>query len=313
MKTTIINTTILCAFFAITIFLTSFTLKEGNSNFLKNTNSEQVDSIVPGRMLSFKDSVYLGIVGEQRVYLIHRMKPGQSLKGLASYYSMSTNDITFINPSIKNMNVIPVGHPVKIPLPIKSLKTEDNEITKVRWKVIPLLYRVKKGDTVFRIAKKYFSIPIETLMERNGLETYSLELGKVLHIGWMDVKGIQTSQRTYTGLNSELRSINRKLKSRFINDAKSKTKKLTKERGISQWNRNSSRDVKLYALHRTARIGTVIKVYAPSAKRTLYVKVMGKMSKNVYQRDVILYLSPSAAKALGGVNDRLRVDLTYYK
>lgn len=312
MKTAIINSTIYCAIISLCILLTSFTTNKGKI-FNNSTSEESIDTIVPGRMLSFKDSVYLGVMGEKKVYLIHRMKPAQTLKGLEKYYSISAGDITFMNPSIKNMNVIPVGHPVKIPLPVKAIMMEDNETTKVRWKVIPLLYKVKKGDTVFRIAKKYFDMPIETLMKRNNLENYSLELGKVLHIGWMDVKGIKPGLRTYTGLNAELRAINRKLKKRFIADAQGKKKKLVKKRGIAKWNRNSSRDVKLYALHRTAPIGTVIKVYAPSAKRTLYVKVMGKMSKNVYLPDEILYLSPSAAKALGGVNERLRVDLTYYQ
>jgi hypothetical protein len=312
MKTAIINSTIFSAFFIVVIFLTSFKIKD--SHFLYHYNTEvSVDTIVPGRMLSFKDSVYLGVLGEKKVYLIHRLKPKQNLKGLEKYYAISAGDITFINPSIKNMNVIPVGHPIKIPIPVKAIMMEDNETTQVRWKVVPLLYKVKKGDTVFRIAKKYFDMPIETLMKRNNLEDYNLELGQVLHIGWMDVKGIKASQRTYTGLNAELRSINRKLKKRFIADAQSKTKKLAKKRGIAKWNKNSSRDVKLYALHRTAPIGTVIKVYAPAAKRTLYVKVMGKMSKNVFLPDEILYLSPSAAKALGGINERLRVDLTYYQ
>lgn len=273
------------------------------------------DTILPGRMLSFKDSLFLGVKAPKKIYVYHIMQPKQNLKGLESYYSISVGDLAYYNPELSNVNSIPVGFPVKIPIPINQVYLKDNAITAVRWKVIPLMYQVKPGETLFRIAKVYFGMDVETLKARNGLESNVLEKGQILLIGWMSAKGIPQNARKYSGLGGELRGINDNLRKKFVAGSRTKSgkkKKAIKERGIASWSKGSSRDTKLYALHRTAPIGTILKVYAPAAKRTLFVKVIGKLSNNVHKSDVILYLSPSAAKALGAVNDRLRVQLTHY-
>ena len=263
-------------------------------------------------MLSFKDTVFLGVKGPKKVYLLHEMKSGQNLKGLEKYYSLSVGDLAYYNPEILNINAIPIGHKVNVSVPLSSLLREDNEMTQTRWRVVPLFYQVKSGETLFRIARIYFNMPIETLMARNGMENTILEPGQVLHIGWLDVKGIPPTARKYSGLSGEMRVINENLRKKYVADANAK-KREVKQRGIAVWSKESSRDTKLYAMHRTAKIGTVIKVYAPAAKRTLYVKVMGKLSDNIHRGDVVLYLSPSAAKSLGAVNERLRVELSYFK
>lgn len=277
------------------------------------THENALDTIVPGRMLSFKDSVFVGVKAPRKVYLKHKMKPKQTLNGLEKYYSISVGDLAYYNPEVGNLNAIPVNHSLRVPIPLNKLITADNELTKVRWKVVPILYKVKPKETIFRIAKVYFNMDIDLLKQRNGLVDNNLSTGQVLHIGWINVKGIPASARKYSGISSELRVVNFNLKKRFQADTKNSKKKLYKQKGIAAWSKKSSRDTKLYAMHRTAPIGSVIKVYAPSSKRTLYVKVMGKMSNNVYKRDVILYLSPAAAKSLGAVNERLRVDLNYHK
>ncbi len=286
-------------------------LEKGQTALLSNSENA-VDTIVPGRMLSFKDSVFIGVKAPRKVYLMHRMKPKQTLNGLEKYYSISVGDLAYYNPEVGNLNAIPVNHLLRVPIPLNKLITGDTEITKVRWKVVPVLYKVKPRETIFRIAKMYFNMDIDLLKKRNGLVDNTLSTGQILHIGWIDVKGIPASSRKYSGISGELRVVNSNLKKRFQADVKSK-KKLYKQKGIAVWSKKSSRDTKLYAMHRTAPIGSVIKVYAPSSKRTLYVKVMGKMSNNVYKSDVVLYLSPAAAKSLGAVNQRMRVDLNYHK
>lgn len=273
------------------------------------------DSLLPGRMLSFRDSLFLGVKAPKKIYIYHVMQPKQNLKGLEGYYSISVGDLAYYNPELSDINSIPVGFPVKIPIPINQIYLKDNATTAVRWKVIPLMYQVKPGETLFRIAKVYFGMDVETLKARNGLESNVLEKGQILLIGWMNAKGIPQNARKYSGLGGELRDINYNLRKKFVEGSRTKdgvAKKVIKERGIASWSKGSSRDTNLYALHRTAPIGTILKVYAPAAKRTLFVKVIGQLSDNVHQRDITLYLSPSAAKALGAVNDRLRVELSYY-
>ena len=284
-----------------------------NIGFSSVDITSKIDTIVPGRMLSFKDTLQVNFKSSTQPYLIHKMKPGQTLKGLEKYYAISVGDLVYFNPQIKNLYQIHVGQSIRIPISLSNLMLVDNETTKVRWKVIPVMYKVKPGETMFRIARTYFKIPIETLMKRNNLTSNTLKAGQVLHIGWFNVKGIQPNERKYTGLKGELRVVNAKLKKKYeaASKASGKTKKF--QRGTSIWKKSSSRDTKLYALHRTAPIGTVIKVYCPSSKRTLFVEVKGRMSDNIYRENFIIYLSPAAATSLGAVNERLRVELTYFQ
>lgn len=288
--------------------ISSTTIGLSNSNYVF-----EIDTIVPGRMLSFKDSLQVNFKGSTQPYIIHKMKKGQTLKGLEKYYAISVGDLIYFNPQIKNLYAIHVGESVRIPVSLSNLMLEDNETTKVRWKVVPVFYKVKPGETMFRIARTYFKMPIETLMQRNNLTTTTLKTGQVLHIGWFNVKGIQPSERKYTGLKGELRIVNAELKKKYEAASKASGKTKQFQRGTSIWKKSSSRDTKLYALHRTAPIGTVIKVYCPSSKRTLYVEVKGRMSDNVYRDNFIIYLSPAAATSLGAVNERLRVELTYFQ
>lgn len=278
------------------------------------TTPYKADSTVPGRMLSFKDSVFVGVSAPQKAYLQHIVKRGQNLKGLEEYYSISIGDIKYLNPHIHNINNIAAGATLNIPIPIDCIIREDNEMTAVKWKVVPLFYRVKKGETLFRIAKVYFDMPIQTLQERNQLATNTLSTGQILHIGWMDVKGIDRKQRTYSGLTGILRQRNVEYKKIYdkIVAAKPNTKPV-KQRGIGVWKKTSKRTNTLYAMHRTAKIGSILKVYSPATKRTVYVKVIGRLSDTQYRADVILYLSPAPAVALGAVNERFRLELEFYE
>jgi LysM repeat protein len=272
----------------------------------------KVDTILPGRMLSFKDTLHVNFKGGTQPFIIHKMKYGQNLKGLEQYYAISVGDLIYFNPEIKSFTQIPVGQSIRIPIALSNLMLEDNEITKVRWKVVPVVYKVKPGETIFRVAKTYFNMPVETLLKRNKLKTSTLKTGQILHIGWFNVKGIMPSERKYTGLKGELRGVNATLMQKY--EAASQSGKAKKfERGSAIWKKSSSRDTKLYALHRTAPIGSVIKVYSVASKRTLYVEVKGRMSDNVYDSEDIIYLSPAAATSLGAVNEHLRVELTYFQ
>ena len=295
---------------SITLLFTLFFASSGFANF---NYISKIDSTIPGRMLSFKDTIQVNFKSSTQPYIIHKMKRGQTLKGLEKYYAISVGDLVYYNPEVKNLYAIHVGQSIRIPIALSNLMLTDNETTSVRWKVVPAFYKVKPGETIFRIAKTYFKMPIETLMERNNLTNNTLKPGQLLHVGWFNVKGIQPNERKYTGLKGELRIVNTKLKKKYDVVSKASGKSKKSQRGTSIWKKSSSRDTKLYALHRTAPIGTIIQVYCPSSKRTLYVEVKGRMSDNIYRENFIIYLSPAAATSLGAVNERLRVELTYYQ
>ena len=64
---------------------------------------------------------------------------------------------------------------------------------------IPIFYIVKKGDTMYRIAKVYFRIPINEMLTRNNLESVELKIGQLLHVGWININGISEDSRKNKG------------------------------------------------------------------------------------------------------------------
>jgi rare lipoprotein A (peptidoglycan hydrolase) len=68
---------------------------------------------------------------------------------------------------------------------------------------------------------------------------------------------------------------------------------------------------KKLVLHRTAPIGTVLKITNPMTNRTTFAKVVGSFTENEANKDVIIVLTKSAADALGALDKRFQVNISY--
>ena len=68
---------------------------------------------------------------------------------------------------------------------------------------------------------------------------------------------------------------------------------------------------KMLVLHRTAPIGTVIKVTNPMSNRSTFAKVVGKFTENESTKDVIIVMTKAVADALGVLDKRFFCNLTY--
>ncbi len=68
---------------------------------------------------------------------------------------------------------------------------------------------------------------------------------------------------------------------------------------------------KMLVLHRTAPIGTVIKITNPMSNRSTFAKVVGKFSENESTKDAIIVMTKAVADALGALDKRFFCNLTY--
>lgn len=80
---------------------------------------------------------------------------------------------------------------------------------------------------------------------------------------------------------------------------------------VAHWDKSIPDNGSAYALHDSARPNTYIRLYNPNTKRTIKAKVIGKIPFGTYTSDVQLVISPKAAKALGGLDQRFRVHIEY--
>jgi rare lipoprotein A (peptidoglycan hydrolase) len=84
------------------------------------------------------------------------------------------------------------------------------------------------------------------------------------------------------------------------------------EKGVATWMDDDGLDPnKMLVLHRTAPIGTVIKITNVMTNRTTYAKVVGRFTDTEQTRDVIIVMTKNVAQSLGALDKRFQVNLSY--
>jgi hypothetical protein len=84
------------------------------------------------------------------------------------------------------------------------------------------------------------------------------------------------------------------------------------EKGVATWMDDDGLDPnKKLVLHRTAPIGTVIKITNIMTNRTTFAKVVGRFTDNEQTKDVIIVMTKNVAQSLGALDKRFQVNLSY--
>ena len=99
----------------------------------------------------------------------YTVKKGDSLYSIARVYETTVDEIKKLNKLTSNN--LSIGQQLQIPETDFSVSTKPYYTT----------YTVKKGDTLYSIAKKY-NIPVNTLIIDNALQNTVLAIGQVLNI-----------------------------------------------------------------------------------------------------------------------------------
>jgi LysM repeat protein len=289
--------TVLTAFFICLYFLSSATI---TNDSIKVTG----DSI---HYLTLKDTILLSIGDYQEMKSYHYIAPKQTLYSLSRFYGLSLEELLYYNPDLDSKTLSP-GQVINIPIPTKSIiryKIKDFD----EKKHIPICYVIKKGDTMYNISKRIFQMPIDTVMARNHLTSFTLSLGQVLQLGWMSIDGIPEAHRKFKGhpiwKKSEV------LRQQYIQERAVKRER--EERGVAFWQKQSNKDSDLYALHRYAPINSVVAVTNLMKKRTVYVKVIGRIPESVYGDNVVVIVSSTIANMLGAKDTKFYVEVKYGK
>ncbi|MCB0631838.1 MAG: LysM peptidoglycan-binding domain-containing protein [Saprospiraceae bacterium] len=236
-------------------------------------------------------------------YLLHQMEPKQTLYSLAKFYGLTVGGLYYSNPGLRDAS-IRVGQVIRVPIPNRAIRRYQGDgFNPIEY--VPVFYRVKRGDTMYRIAKTYFRMPVEELAARNQLMETGLKTGQLLHVGWMNIHGIQEDTRS--GGGGPAAQHNQAMKEQYLGECQGRE---YEESGVAHWV-NGNETAGLYALHRRARQNGIISVTNPMNNRTIYVKVIGNMSDRAYEDNIKVVLSPMAARLLGAVDPRFFVKVTY--
>lgn len=292
----------------ILILIGSFRLTaQNNGEFLEFGDEHKKAPIVV--QLNAKDSVFLHVEMGQK-YLLHKVLPGQNLYRIKQFYGLELSDLYYSNPTLDEEGLKPYRY-LKIPIVGKAIRKHKGRDF-VDSTYVPLYYRVKKSETMYGIAKRYFGIPIDILQRRNNLTSTSLSPKQVLHIGWISKAGIPDSLRKYTGLTGVLGEENIKNKYRYER-LQGEKPELMKE-GVARWFRDMQlidRN-KLYVMCSEVSAGSIVRIENPMTNRFLYAKVIGKVPETSSTADAVVVLSPTVAQALGALDTRFFVNVRFY-
>lgn len=172
-------------------------LADSSYGEIKVLNPELKRWCTPPKLQSYQINLPLGTkdnflaayaelpVAERRDYKVHKLAKGETLKGLAKQYRLSVNDILQAN-SLSTAKSVKVGRTLAIPLragaeviPREDL-LDDPVVSKI---AKSKTYKVKKGDTLSRIARNS-GATLAQLKSWNRLTDRSrLHIGQVLRVG----------------------------------------------------------------------------------------------------------------------------------
>ena len=129
--------------------------------------------LIPGEKLCLK---------EEERYITYRVKRGDTLIKIAKKFGVSVKELKKVN-NLKG-NVIRVGQKLKIPLKTKLKKEvvkKERRRKRASSRKRVIIYRVKKGDSLIKIAKK-FGVSVREIKFLNNLKGNRIYVGQKLKI-----------------------------------------------------------------------------------------------------------------------------------
>lgn len=256
------------------------------------------------------DSVGNEVVNGQR-YVIHKLTPQETYYQLSRTYGVPVKDIMNSN----NKKSLRNGDTVKIPR--GSALSQSSEVKKAPVENKNILinpqdvteYKVGKSETLYAISKR-FGISVDDIKKINGLKTESLREGQLIKIPNHSLPEPKIETPVVQEIPQEIRE------HQPIDESLFKPNKYgireNKERGIGVWMDSLKGDGQTsLALHKSAPIGTILKITNPMNRSVTFAKVVGKFGDNEDTQDAIVVLSKSVATSIGVLDRKFQVEITY--
>ncbi len=256
------------------------------------------------RYLRPHDTLYLSI-GPGEMMTTHTVVAGQTLFSLAKFYGLTTQELKFFNPGLGNG--LALDQQVQIPIPTKAIVRVKPD-TFYRWAYAPLYYRVRPGDTVYGLSKRFFKMPIDSVHQRLENWEGTLKVGQRYFVGWLSTSGIPRELRQ--GQVHPLFRENYEL-ARHVQRYVAEGKREYEQSGAAFWEaEKDSRN--FYVLHDEAPLDSYLRITNPMKSRYIYAKVVGRIPRST-PPNILMVMSSRCARLLGAKDPEFFVEIQYYK
>ena len=273
--------------------------------------------------------------------VVHVVAPKETLYSISRIYQVSTEDIKSWNNLTDN--ALSVGQELIVKKP-RATTSSPQPIQPEKPQPVSRkgYHTVQAKETLFSIARLY-DISVDQLKGWNNLEGNELSIGQTLFVaqpesGKIVAKAQETPVKPATIPTEERRQPEATVVPPVKNTPVGKTSppaptpesrgQSTESIRISESLKNGDEIVegglaeliegtegnrKYLALHRTAPMGTILKVRNEMNNREVFVRVTGKLPDTALTDKLIIRISKSAYDRLGAIDPRFRVEVTYYK
>ena len=273
-----------------------------------------------------------------KMIILHKLDPKDNYYSIARRYNVRPKDIIDFNNNAK----MQIGAIIKVPTdrpfntnssPVKTASTPNPSPQKTSTTVADNLpanstspeytqYKVSAGETLYAISRR-FQVKVDDIISYNNLKSSNLSAGQILRIKREEppapapVIAPPPIENTTVARDNTLR----KDSVRMTNSSDSSNRRLPNnryglteknEKGAAVWVDDPNLDPKKkYVLHRTAPIGTIIRITNPNTNKTTFAKVVGSFTENETNKDAIVVMTKDVAQSLGAIDKRFYVTMSY--
>jgi LysM repeat protein len=280
-------------------------------------------------------------------YYEYSVKSGDSWYSIARKFKITYAELKLANK--KGDGKLITGK--KILVPADKIKANDpfhdkNHLDKAEVKSTSTKkHTVTSSETLFSIAKK-FNVSVEEIKKQNKLQSNSIRKGQVLIIP--SVSGAEKSSSDTKTTDQKINTIDRapvnvpkpdiKEEKQDTDTRKTETtakptfqkettadknqkeaevifangRQQVTETGVASWiDDEEINPGKYYALHRTAPIGTIIRITNRMNEKSIFVKVVGKLPDTGDNEGLIIKISKAGAEKLGVIDQKFQSQLLY--
>lgn len=260
---------------------------------------------------------------------IHTVGEKETLYSISRKYDVTIDELKQWNNLTDEAISIGQELVIKKKNAAKSTQPYSNENLTMRSK--SGVHTVAAKETLFSIARQY-NITMAQLREWNNLQGNELKIGQVLMVVEPEHKGALENvsskpQETSVTVSKDVDVPSREKEKPKESPLPVKTEETQTitisesvkgsdeilESGLAELIEGTEGNRKYLALHRTAPIGTILKVRNEMNNREVFVRVMGKLPDTAMTDKLIIKVSKSAYDRLGAIDPRFRVQVTYYK
>jgi LysM repeat protein len=170
-------------------------------------------------------------------------------------------------------------------------------------------YKVSSGETLYSIAKR-FNTSVEDIRALNKLSSDSLAPNQIINVR----SGLPPEEVKQPVMQRDSTTVVAQTDTTGGDHGKANRFGLYEkvEKGVATWMDDAGLDPKKeLVLHRTAPIGTIIKITNPMNNHTTFAKVVGRFTDNEVNKNVLIIMTKNTADALGALDKRFQVNISY--